>query len=87
MEHFKQELPNHSIKEGITPVRRIEYHPPEPEVIEAYAWQVCQALGEAYNSVEVVRGLAAFIQAIASAQAKLLNCGRGHLLDNERSSV
>ena len=62
---------------------RIEYYSPAPEVIEAYAWQVCRALGKEYVSVEIVRDFIAFIQVVVAIHVKYLNNGKGESLDNE----
>lgn len=52
---------------------RVVYSPPSPEVIEAFARQVCQHLGGECLDHEIVNGLATFIKIVGAIQANHLN--------------
>lgn len=58
--------------------RRIEYVPPKPEVIQAFARQVCETLAAekndpTYLQYEIMYGLAQFLELVARVLAKHLN--------------
>jgi hypothetical protein len=63
--------------------RQVEYVPPDPQVIRAYAYGVCAELKDrnpAYADPEIVSGLAAFLDFIAQTTAKYLNQGHKEYL-------
>jgi len=49
------------------------YSPPTPEVLDAFARQVCQSLGTDYTTPDVVDGFCSFIRVAIAIQAKHLN--------------
>jgi hypothetical protein len=56
----------------------VEYVPPKPEAIRAFARSVCEALATRMNNPKfaepyVITGLAAFLEIAARTQAKRLN--------------
>lgn len=60
---------------------RVEYVPPKPGAVRAFARRVCKRLAEQMNDPSflephVVQGLAAFLQLAARAKAKHLNTRR-----------
>ena len=46
---------------------------PPTAVIEEFAFEVCQDLGEGFEGAEIARGLAGFLFTIARAHVKVLN--------------
>ncbi len=66
--------------------KRIIYHPPSRQAIEAYARKACEKLAErdvAYLSPDVVSGFAHFLQLTSAMWAKHLTAERekAHKLD------
>jgi hypothetical protein len=58
------------------PKRQVEFVPPDPMVIKEYAYTVCAELAQknpVYSNLEVVSGLASFLNFIAQTSAKYLN--------------
>ncbi len=49
------------------------YYPPSPEVLDHFAFAVCEELGADFAHPEVARGLADFLTTVAQIQANNLN--------------
>jgi hypothetical protein len=66
---------NHDRNGGrtVTDTQAVLYSPPPPDVLEHFAYEVCQGLGENFSDPDVVYGLAGFLKVITQAQAKALN--------------
>ena len=54
-------------------VPAITYHPPSPDVLEHFAFSVCEELGPEFGDPEVARGFASFLNTVARIQANNLN--------------
>lgn len=49
------------------------YYPPSPEVLDHFAFSVCEELGADFAHPEVARSLADFLTTVAQIQANNLN--------------
>jgi hypothetical protein len=49
------------------------YAPPAPDVVERFAYTVCQELGSEFADSEVIRGFSQFVNTVARVHANNLN--------------
>lgn len=62
--------------------RDVEYHPPDSDVLEHFAYDACRQLGEGFTDREVAEGFANFMKLTARMLAKDLNRKQPSEFDN-----